>query len=341
MTSSPTEPLPGPDAVESAQDQSSPAGGTWPDVNRRESPDRRRGPTRFWGALLGPRRRLRGRRQGEGRDIYVDVFHRSDALLLVGILALNAFDALFTLLWLQRGGAEANPIMRWLLELGDHAFLIQKCFVVGLWLIFLVVHKNFRLARIGLWSLLGVYLLLLLYHFTLVLSGVDPKSGEPPAEQHTAGGSVQTGQNHRDRGLDPQRARPEAHRREAAGAERADFVVGPATLGPDGQHRGPANVARTARLRFGMGDQRQLAFDEPWQLVLDEGPETPALPDLWQTGVTSLFEAQDELLAERFGGQHPALPEAFFDAAGAQQNDPLHPHGRRRDQHTFEYKRPR
>ena len=86
----------------------------------------------------------------------------------MAVLLLNILDALFTMLWLQRGGTEANPIMAWLLEIGNSAFLVQKCLIVGLWLVLLLVHKNFRIARVGLWALTGVYSLLLLYHLFLI-----------------------------------------------------------------------------------------------------------------------------------------------------------------------------
>ena len=87
--------------------------------------------------------------------------------------------------------------MAWILELGSSAFLIQKTFVVGLWLLLLVVHKNFRLARLGLWALAGIYSLLILYHLALIGSSIDPREGgvlrdeigsEQPGDQSWHGG---------------------------------------------------------------------------------------------------------------------------------------------------------
>lgn len=107
--------------------------------------------------------------------MYVDRFTGRDVALVVSILVLNLLDALFTLLWIGRGGAEANPFMAFMLELGDGFFLAQKCFMVGIWLIFLTVHKNFRLARVGLYSLAALYFLLLVGHVALVTQDVDPR----------------------------------------------------------------------------------------------------------------------------------------------------------------------
>jgi len=92
----------------------------------------------------------------------------------VVILVLNLMDAFFTLQWVHRGGAEANPFMAYMLELGDGFFLAQKCFVVGIWLIILTVHKNFRLAQIGLYSLAAIYTVLLAGHITLIMHGPEP-----------------------------------------------------------------------------------------------------------------------------------------------------------------------
>jgi hypothetical protein len=129
--------------------------------------DRRSRPTSVWDSLRGLRGRQYARRSDEGENTYVDVYQPRDVAMLMSILVLNVLDAFYTLRWLQIGGREANPLMNWLLELGDAAFLIQKCVVVGLWLIVLTVHKNFRIARMGLWSLLILYSALLLYHFFL------------------------------------------------------------------------------------------------------------------------------------------------------------------------------
>lgn len=198
--------------------------------DRRAGSDRRHRPTPFWSAFLGPRRRHGGRRRGEGNRTYVDRFTRRDVLLVLAILLLNVLDALFTLIWLQRGGIEGNPFMAWILELGNSAFLVQKCFVVGLWLLLLLVHKNFRLARVGLWALAGIYSLLILYHLALIGSGVDPREGVGSGDGSR---SHQSGDQGRDGGLDPQRSGAEADRAESREQQRLEFVIAPAALRTD------------------------------------------------------------------------------------------------------------
>lgn len=194
---------------------------------RRTLLERRQRPTSPWRDLLGPRRRRGSRRASELANTYVDRFTIWDVTLLVSILVLNLLDALFTLLWIQRGGAEANPIMAWMLELGDEFFLAQKCFMVGIWLIVLTVHKNFRLARIGLYSLAAIYSLLLMAHISLIAQDVDPKqplSVQLGASQHSA---EQSGHGR----LNSQWTLPETDRPAAAGLPKPEFAVAPPGFG--------------------------------------------------------------------------------------------------------------
>ena len=151
----------------------------WPELDRRVPLDRRHRPTRIRDSVRGLRRRAGGRRAGERHDIYVDVFRKRDIGMLVAIFTLNILDAFFTLRWLQLGGQEANPLMASIISLGDHVFLIQKVFVVGVWLVILVVHKNFSVARTGLWSLLVLYAGLLIYHFLLQSGGIETPIVQP------------------------------------------------------------------------------------------------------------------------------------------------------------------
>jgi hypothetical protein len=138
-------------------------------VERRRTVDRRARPTRPWDALLGRSRRARGRRAGERQNLYVDAYRPADVLLVAAILVLNGLDALFTLLHLQRGGSEANPLMERLLEAGHDTFVLEKTLFVGAWLVLLAMHKNFRVGRAGLWLLLGLYAGILLRHLALML----------------------------------------------------------------------------------------------------------------------------------------------------------------------------
>lgn len=143
-----------------------------PDLSceRRRGGDRRRRPTPFLSrhTLFG--RRRGGRRDGEDVNVYVD---RYDALLLgavVAILGLNVLDAYFTLLHLNRGGTELNPLVAELIDCGPLAMVSVKTAVTALCLAFLVMHQTFVFVRRIIGLVLVFYGLLLLYHLFLRLT---------------------------------------------------------------------------------------------------------------------------------------------------------------------------
>lgn len=138
----------------------------------RRGPDRRTRPTpmisRF--TLFG------GRRAGDRRDeravgaaaaTYVDRYEPWLAAALVAIGALCALDAVFTLIYLQKGGTEANPLMDHLIGWGPQPFVIVKCGITNLGLMVLCLHKNFRHVKKVIGGLLFLYSALLVYHLYL------------------------------------------------------------------------------------------------------------------------------------------------------------------------------
>jgi len=141
---------------------------SWPLVDRRSGRDRRERPTRWFDSLLGHRRRRRGRRRGESRNIYVDIFHARDLVLVAVVFLLNLADAVLTLHHLAFGAVEQNPLMDDLIARGPTWFILEKCFVVGLCLVALLVHKTFTLARRSAYVLLVFYGLLMLQHIALL-----------------------------------------------------------------------------------------------------------------------------------------------------------------------------
>ena len=117
-------------------------------------------------ALYGGRRRV-PRRDFEREGAFVDVYGPAVFLVLLGILGLNLIDAFYTLVYLQRGGLEANPVVQLLLDLGMTPFVAVKAMVIGVATVLLCMCKNFRYARLGLRLSVGVYTLLALYHMIL------------------------------------------------------------------------------------------------------------------------------------------------------------------------------
>ena len=90
------------------------------------------------------------------------------AFAILWTALMNVGDAFFTLQHLRAGGIELNPIARMLLSTGCFGFVAAKCLLISLALLILALHKNFWLARVGLWISAGSYTFLVLYHLTLL-----------------------------------------------------------------------------------------------------------------------------------------------------------------------------
>lgn len=131
--------------------------------------DRRKRPTprlsRY--TFFGGRRRG-ARRQGEEVGTFVDQYSNGVWLVMVWIALMNAGDSFFTLYHLQSGGIELNPVAAAMLGCGRTGFVCMKSLLISVPLIVLCLHKNFPLARLGIWTAAGAYTTLLGYHILLL-----------------------------------------------------------------------------------------------------------------------------------------------------------------------------
>jgi Domain of unknown function (DUF5658) len=139
-------------------------------ANRRHLLDRRAHPTTFLSALRFDGRRHSSRRAGEGNRAYVDRPSRRTVVLLFIVLGASVLDALFTLLFIQNGGGEANPFMAIAIQRGDTHFVGLKMAMTGIGAWFLAAHQGFPLAFRGLHLLAVGYVGLLLIHAAILLS---------------------------------------------------------------------------------------------------------------------------------------------------------------------------
>lgn len=83
------------------------------------------------------------------------------------VALMNLGDSVFTLIHLQSGGVEVNPVADKLLQTGQTGFVLFKSVLVAVALLVLVLHKNFRMARFGLWVAAVAYTALNVYHLSL------------------------------------------------------------------------------------------------------------------------------------------------------------------------------
>jgi hypothetical protein len=136
----------------------------------RNGADRRREPTRMMSRYTIVGRRRRNRRLSDPQaSYYVDWIGGGYLWALVGVLVLIAIDTFSTLYIISNGGGEANPIMRWMLELSPISFaLVKLASAVGAFLL-MAVHRFFPVARALVTLLLAAYGLLVCYHVLLLI----------------------------------------------------------------------------------------------------------------------------------------------------------------------------
>jgi hypothetical protein len=114
-------------------------------AERRFFKDRRRQPTPLISryTLWGRRKTLR-RKEDQERGGYVDRYDSSLLFFIVLIVGLNALDSLFTIIILDCGGREINPIVRSAIEVYGDQFWVWKFMIVSVNLILLCLHSRFR-----------------------------------------------------------------------------------------------------------------------------------------------------------------------------------------------------
>ena len=114
-----------------------------PAADRRSGADRRRGKSLDWRSLLrGGQRRTIRRAEDRQRIFHVDHYGESLFAGIVFILFLSVLDAIFTLLLLQHGAVEINPVMAFYIDVGPYAFLAVKYGLTSLGVVFLLLFRN-------------------------------------------------------------------------------------------------------------------------------------------------------------------------------------------------------
>jgi hypothetical protein len=139
-----------------------------PAPGRPRGPDRRKSSTpRFSVYSLGRGRRQTIRRDEEANGAFVDRYGTRLFAIAMWIALMNVADSFFTLVHLQSGGSEINPVADLLLLAGRSEFVLLKSSLIGIALLVLCIHKNFPLAKFGLWIAAGAYTVLCGYHLLL------------------------------------------------------------------------------------------------------------------------------------------------------------------------------
>jgi len=125
--------------------------------------DRRKQPTpaisRF--TLWGRRKTFR-RKEDQERRGYVDRYDFGLLILMILAVGLNILDAFFTMMVLDDGGWEINPVVGSVIQLFGDRFWVWKFGIVSFSLTLLCLHSKFRLVipiMLGIAAIIGTVIL--------------------------------------------------------------------------------------------------------------------------------------------------------------------------------------
>jgi hypothetical protein len=138
--------------------------------DKRVLQDRRKRPTpalsRF--TLWGQRMTFR-REEDKKRGGYVDRYSSGLLFLLILVVGLNVLDVLFTMMILDNGGWEINPVARSVIEVYGDGFWAWKFAIVSVPLILLCLHSKFRMVLTIIISISVFTTIVVLYEIYLMV----------------------------------------------------------------------------------------------------------------------------------------------------------------------------
>lgn len=132
--------------------------------------DRRKYPTPvISGFTLWGRRKTFRRKEDQERGGYVDRYHTGLLILLTLAVGLTVLDALFTMMILDDGGWEVNPVVRSVIQLYGDRFWVWKFVIVSFPLTLLCLHSRFRLVMPVILGITAISISVILYQISLYL----------------------------------------------------------------------------------------------------------------------------------------------------------------------------
>jgi len=139
------------------------------EVDRRILKDRRKQATPALSRyiLVGERRTLR-RKKDQVAGGYVDRYSPTLFIFMILIVGLNVLDAFQTILLLDLGGWEVNPIVHSAMQLFGDNFWIWKFFIASASVVVLCLHSKFRKAKPIIVFATILYIVIVFYHFLLI-----------------------------------------------------------------------------------------------------------------------------------------------------------------------------
>jgi hypothetical protein len=139
------------------------------DLDRRKLKNRREKSSQPWSfyTFFGRRRWLR-RKSDQEKGGYLDCYSPTLFFFIVLILVLNILDSLFTMMILDLGGRELNPIVQSIMALHGDRFWIYKFLMVSGSLVLICLHRGFKFFRGIIIVISSIYLIIVLYQVFLI-----------------------------------------------------------------------------------------------------------------------------------------------------------------------------
>ncbi len=89
-------------------------------------------------------------------------------IALVLITALNVLDSVFTMIILDEGGTELNPVVQAAIRTWGDRFWLWKFILVSLNLFLLCLHSHFRFVKAAIFGIGFIYLAVVAYQIFLL-----------------------------------------------------------------------------------------------------------------------------------------------------------------------------
>jgi hypothetical protein len=118
--------------------------------------------------FLGRRRTFR-RKVDQQRGGYIDRYSSELFFFLILIAGLNILDAFFTMMILNAGGWEFNPIVDSVITLYGDKFWVWKFAIVSASLMLLCLHSKFRFVKAVILGITAIYIGIVLRHLSLII----------------------------------------------------------------------------------------------------------------------------------------------------------------------------
>ena len=102
--------------------------------------------------LVNGRRETARREEDTTRLFFFDRYNHRMFAAITAILMLSIFDAVLTLILIERGASELNPVMAYFLEYGPLPFIIAKYLLTSFGVVILLIFKNVFIKKINMYT---------------------------------------------------------------------------------------------------------------------------------------------------------------------------------------------